>query len=529
MATPQNKAPQGNQGPQGRDIRNEMAEELATYPALHAFFVSYDAPINGTDMHLAVPKGSRDNDTIKHFLNVMDWVLSVRDRSYNEIHTQSTRATTEAENLAAEVGRLTAEVEHQKSLVATLQQVVKNTTTTGGAAENNRVTATALPHPTPFDGEEKDAAKRTALFQNWRSKVVSRWLMRPQEFTTELNKILYAKAMLEGNAYRAVLAGVTKIEENPGNDEHWPWKTGKDFLATLATKYATHDIVADAENQLMKITQKDEYSVFNDFLTEFTNLADTANWDDASKVRGFRAKLATRLGNALAMQVVTPERDDFAGWVKMAQSLATNIEAEEFRKKLNGTAKHNNNNNHGGSNNNGKAKDPDAIDLDTVKIAGIGTKEKERRRAMGLCFKCGQAGHLSRDCPSQNDTGGNGNRGGRGGRGGNQQQRGGYSGGHYGYDQNMGHWQGFSNMQQNGGYQQGFGQGQPTFQGIAARGGYNNRGGNPPRGRGGMAVRFANMPEQGFVMGEVDERTDNGSEHHYKTSFPEEQGNDSLL
>jgi hypothetical protein len=523
MTTPttSGKAPQGGQALQNRDIRGEMAEALDRYPALHAFFASYDAPISGNDQHLTVAREAKDNDAVKHFVNVVDWVLGTRDKSYNEAHAQATRMTAEAERLAGEV-------EHQKGVIATLQQVIKNSPTTGVAADN-RVTATALPHPTPFDGEEKDAAKRTALFQNWRSKVVSRWLMRPQEFTTELNKILYAKAMLEGNAYRAVLAGVTKIEENPGDSGHWPWKTGRDFLATLATKYATHDIVADAENQLMKITQKDEFSVFNDFLTEFTNLADTANWDDASKVRSFRAKLATRLGNALAMQVVTPERDDFAGWVKMAQSLATNIEAEDFRKKLNGPTKHNNN----GGGNNGKAKDPDAMDLDAVKVAGISIKEKERRRAMGLCYKCGQAGHLSRDCANQNNATGNGGRGGRGGRGGNHQQRGGYGGGygngHYGYDQNAGQWMGFGHMQQNGGHQQSFGQGQPVFQGAAARGGYNNRGGGQVRGRGGMAVRFANMPEQGFVMGEVDDRTDNGSEQHYKTNFPEEQGNDNLL
>ncbi|KAK4031488.1 hypothetical protein C8A01DRAFT_42065 [Parachaetomium inaequale] len=378
---PQNPNPNPNPAPpaQTRDIRSELAEALSVYPALHAFFESYDGPIKGNDIHLVLPKEVGDKQTTKHFLRVMDWVLEVRDSAFNEAHAQMMSIKEEGEKLVAE------------------------------------------------------------------------------EFTTELNKILYTKAMLEGNVYRAVLAGVSKIEEHPNNNQNWPWKIGTEFLAALATKYATHDIVADAENQLTKIAQKDEFAVFNDFLTEFTNLADTANWDNASKVRGFRAKLAPRLSNALTMQVVTPERDDFAGW------------AEEFRKKLNSTTKGSN----GSSGNNGKARDPDTMDLDAIKLASINHKEKERRRTLGLCFKCGQAGHLSRDCQDHGNLSSQSARGGRGGRGSGYQQRGGFGGDYQGHDQGFGRWPEYTMQQSSSGRHQG--QSQTAFRGTPARGGYSGR------------------------------------------------------
>ena len=60
----------------------------------------------------------------------------------------------------------------------------------------------------------------------------------------------------------------------------------------------------------------------------------------------------------------------------------------------------------------GKAKDPDAMDIDNTRLAPL--TEEERRQLMkeGRCFKCHQQGHLSNACTNKN-----------GYKGGNQQPR----------------------------------------------------------------------------------------------------------
>jgi hypothetical protein len=166
------------------------------------------------------------------------------------------------------------------------------------------------------------------------------------------------------------------------------------------------------------------------------------------------------------------------------------------------------------SGNGGKAKDPDAMDLDQIRInmAKIPEEERLRRANDGLCFNCGKAGHQARKCRSPTNPG----RGGRGGsRGGGQ--RGGYGGG-YG---NQGPWQGppqgYYGPQQGGngsyfgsGYQQPWAYNGPSNNANANNG---NHQGAPAR-RGGMRgdyrggynpqVRFMNVQNPGRVVGEVD-------------------------
>ncbi|PPQ83002.1 hypothetical protein CVT26_011326, partial [Gymnopilus dilepis] len=45
------------------------------------------------------------------------------------------------------------------------------------------------------------------------------------------------------------------------------------------------------------------------------------------------------------------------------------------------------------------ARDPNAMDVDAVSTFPKRNYERDERRAKGLCYKCGEKGHLIKDCP----------------------------------------------------------------------------------------------------------------------------------
>jgi hypothetical protein len=462
------------------------------------------------------------------FLKIVDNVVATQNNRYNNLNEQATQAATEAqttiEGMRATITAGNAELTKYKDDLTkaraerdTWEKAASNNKGNGGSAGGAVDRDGTMPHPTPFTGDEKDTAKRTSQFRTWQTRVMGRWVSRPQEFNSEAKKIIYASALLEGSAATGVFKGVQKVTANPDNSDTWQWETAAAFMDHLARKYATMDLAANAENKLRSLSQKDEFAAFTDFLTEYTNLTDVCDWDGTARVRGFRERLSKRMREALNMQITTPERHDFEGWVRMAQTLAINMEGEDhLRKAASGSS--NNNQNRGGGNtgsgNGGKAKDPDAMDLDQIRInmAKIPEEERLRRANDGLCFNCGKAGHQARKCRSPTNPG----RGGRGGsRGGGQ--RGGYGGG-YG---NQGPWQGppqgYYGPQQGGngsyfgsGYQQPWAYNGPSNNANANNG---NHQGAPAR-RGGMRgdyrggynpqVRFMNVQNPGRVVGEVD-------------------------
>lgn len=117
---------------------------------------------------------------------------------------------------------------------------------------------------------------------------------------------------------------------------------------------------------------------------------------------------------------------------------AVNLEGEDHLRKV-------------GNNGSGKPKDPDAMDVDTIRanLTRIPEEEKLRRMNDGLCFNCGQAGHLARKSRNPTNKGQQGNRGGRGGQYRQRDGYGGYSEGYHGQGQG-----GLGNFSANNSYQQ---------------------------------------------------------------------------
>ncbi len=349
--------------------------------------------------------------------------LSIGTDKYSQQAIEAQQKTTQVTNLTIQVANLTHQLANAQGTIQTLQN-----TTTAHAPAIVAPRTNSIPHPTPFSGDEKDSAKRTQEFNTWKLGIMSRWDSYPGDFPTERAKINYINTLLKGTAAAGVHNGIVKVFMNPTDPTKWTWRTGQKLLEHLTSKYATLDMVAEAERKLRDLSQANEYARFTDFLTEFVNLTDICEWDNASRVRGMESRISGKLKRALATQLKTPEKDDFQGWVEMMQTLATKQEAlEHLQKRLPS---------HGGNGDGGQAKNNrandkaddkgDPMDLDAMKltVARLTDVERNRRYNEGLCYHCARPGHLMKNCPNVAGRSGRGTRGGRG----SGNQRGGFGG-----------------------------------------------------------------------------------------------------
>src|SRR3981081_4635850 len=365
-----------------RDIKEDIVKGLGdSLPSLGRFFQTLSVPVWSTDAALEIIKNAQESDGPER-----QW-LHINNRLVEELHRRYDALLQESDQQAATLShRLT---EAQAVAESYRELALANASNSSSCTETDR--DGAMPHPTPFSGDEKDTTKRTQAFRTWRIRIEARWANRQHEFSTERAKILYAAALLEGTAALGVNDDLEKITSNLENPAAWRWQSGAEFVAHLARKFATLDLVADAENKLRKLAQEGKYSIFTDFLTEFTNLTDVYDWDDTPGLRALKERISVALKKLVACQVTQPDRSDFAAWVRIIHQLAVNQESMEQSRK---------GNNHNNGYQGGKAKDVDAMDVDGMNLnaAKIHPQERERRYNDGLYYNCGQEGHVSKDC-----------------------------------------------------------------------------------------------------------------------------------
>jgi predicted CopG family antitoxin len=347
-------------------------------------------------------------------------------------NTNQARANAEVEELnvqqSAEIDRLNEGTAHLTTEVDRLQAIAnKNLTEASDLKTQLLATLTkggsdgvAFPAPSRrsiakdpevFSAVESDSAKRFAEYQSWKTKIQIRWAQDSHEFTTNIKKILHVAGLLGGKAYMAISTGVDKVLANPDNPTAWPWATGEQLLIDLDRKYKTIDIVADAEKKLKKLVQKDEYSVFSDFISEFVSLADRCNLDAAQRVRDLRGKVSGPIRRALVNQVNQPGREDFEAWLTLLSALAANIENDEFYKKLHKDERPQQQPKQAPK---PTSQDSGAMDLDKMTINRLTPEELKRRIREGLCKRCAEPGHIAQNCPLRGNQG-QGHSGGRGG------------------------------------------------------------------------------------------------------------------
>jgi hypothetical protein len=276
--------------------------------------------------------------------------------------------------------------------------------------------------PARFAGEEKEARKRHDAFADWKTKIQLRWSQDTQDFPTEFSRIVHAAGLLQGRAAQGIQTNLVTLLEHKDNPSAWPWATGDAFLRDLTAQYDTVDHRADARQRLHNLTQSGDFTSYADFINEFTQLANRAQWDNSMRIHHLQQKVNRKMRDAIGVQAEVPADDDLGEWLKLLRNLATRKEQEAFAQSI--AKNHNNHSNSGGNSNSGRggngshapasaSVDPDAMDLSRISL-----EERSRRIANNLCMYCGAADHYRTNCPTAPPPGQRGGRGGRGTAGG---------------------------------------------------------------------------------------------------------------
>ena len=231
-----------------------------------------------------------------------------------------------------------------------------------------------------FDG---DPAKARGWFNNAQLYL----LVNKDIYNNNNRKIAFTLSfMREGST---VLWALTETEaafkRNPPSFRTW-----QDFL----NKFSASFILENTKDQAitwMMTTKVDKKTPLMEYISQFKNNAALSKINNKDVLINFFSRgIPPSLMKRIYRMDTVPNTID--KWYQQT------LHFQHVWEKTNEIAKGRLNPFHNGQhrqNNSGYKKDPNAMDVDAVRLSN---QERERRRKKGLCFKCGQPRHMSPSC-----------------------------------------------------------------------------------------------------------------------------------
>ncbi|KIO00898.1 hypothetical protein M404DRAFT_109614, partial [Pisolithus tinctorius Marx 270] len=223
--------------------------------------------------------------------------------------------------------------------------------------------------PSDFDGNQKNA-------MSWLYSVQTYLLVNEELYDTDTKKVVYALSYMKKDA---ATFQKTSLEKNPPS-----FGTFADFVKDFKASFTSADTAGTAIAKLRTLKQKDSVE---QYITDFrTAAADSTIMEDVALIEFFSQGLKPFIANRIHMMETTPTK--ITEWYTQVQRF------DAKWRKVNETFGRKEKKTFHPRNNFAKEKDPNAMDVDGVRLS---KEERDRHIKEGRCFGCGNKGHLSRE------------------------------------------------------------------------------------------------------------------------------------
>ena len=215
-----------------------------------------------------------------------------------------------------------------------------------------------------------------------------------------------------------VKAEMKKIDELTSVSRHHPVpyeseRLWMEFRADFENAFTNTTKVQDAEAALEQIHINREESI-DEYISRFEDLMQKAGWGeyDRGTINTFRRGLHDAMQKAIFLKDPIPV--SFEGWKEAARKEASRYalmkSAGMFQKRDQKTGGFKFQNpkaqqrwgKFAQSNQSANTKrDPNAMDVDTIRVNQLTAEEKQKCMKEGRCFRCQNTGHRSKECPTK--------------------------------------------------------------------------------------------------------------------------------
>lgn len=318
--------------------------------------------------------------------------LEEQMRSKHEEHNQT---LAERNSLQAEVTRQRAEISKlnntnniQVGIMATLQQRIEEGSNNGGSQYEWRAPSTKtgkLPDVVAFIGIDPITKKCNPIYEHWEGKMKRKFEANPDYHSTEILRIAYVEARVQGDAAKHLNARLHPDAVNK-------FKTADEMFQVLRNIYGNKHRKEEARKEYRNIRQafKDGGQPFNEFYADFSQLALELGIDEETQLSDLKGKVNFELRSAM-IAILT---EDLGQWAEIARKIDS--DQRELRSSKERRSKNTYNANIGSDKGD---KDKDNSNYKGLRKNGVyPSLAIEKLYKAGCCTNCGIYGHRKHAC-----------------------------------------------------------------------------------------------------------------------------------
>ena len=260
-----------------------------------------------------------------------------------------------------------------------INNAVENATT-----RTRRPTEIKIGEPSSFDGE-------LSMARPWFNTVTTYLILNEEIYNTDMKKVLFALSYMKGGTAIAWANEInTKALRLRANGTRVGWGTWSLFETAFRSSFDYADQKTLARQKLHTLKQTGSIDTY---ISEFRNLVSLSEiWDHSALIGCFERGIHQPLRKQIYLMEKVP--DTIQGWFTKASLFDNNWRIANTGYETRSPSSYQKTRPY----NNQRSRTTNAI---TVNGATLSKEEKDRYFKEGLCFECGNKGHLVAACPNR--------------------------------------------------------------------------------------------------------------------------------